>query len=67
MSNVGKCPKCEKTLDKIHIESIDVIVRSLPKWPGISYVCPFCDSIISVGIDPIALKNEIAEKIKKEE
>ncbi len=51
----GKCPKCEKVLVSIIIENIvgNLGVNSLD---CITYICPFCFTVLSVGIDPEALK-----------
>ena len=65
MINIGKCPKCEKTLSSVNIEDVKVNVGFKPAWKGISYLCPFCNSILSVQIDPIALKTDIVNEIIK--
>ena len=32
-------------------------------WVGVSYACPSCNSIVSVGIDPVALKADLIDEI----
>lgn len=54
---MGKCPKCDKLIGFVNITQIDVN-SGRNKWNGISYNCPFCFSILSVGIDPIAIKTD---------
>ncbi len=61
MLHVGKCPKCEKVLDHINLESIEVGFE--PRWRGLSYLCPFCHTVLSVGIDPFSLENDIVDRI----
>lgn len=62
---MGKCPKCEKSLSSVTLEDIKVVVGLVPKWNGISYICPHCKTILSVGIDPITLKTETIEEVVK--
>ena len=64
MMNSGKCPKCEKVLNSVKIEKIDVSLNLQPKWLGVSYVCPNCSTILSVGIDPIALKTDLVKELR---
>ena len=62
---MGNCPKCEKSLTSVTIEDVKVVVSLQHKWNGISYLCPYCRTILSVGIDPIALKSDtVAEVVK---
>lgn len=68
MINNGKCPKCETVITSVRIEDVDVKVGWESAWKGISYCCPHCNTIISVQIDPVALKtdtvNEIIKKLR---
>ena len=64
MINSGKCPKCEKVLTSVKIEKIDVALNLQSKWLGVSYVCPHCSTILSVGIDPIALKTDLVNELR---
>ncbi len=74
MVNVGKCPKCEKVLSFVNIEEVKAKVGSTSDswrvWEGVSYCCPWCNSILSVQIDPVVLKahvvNEIIQRLKEE-
>lgn len=60
MINAGKCPKCDKTITNVKIEDVKVgTVGSTNKLRGISYLCPSCNAVLSVQIDPVALKTDI--------
>ena len=63
----GKCPKCEKVPTSVYIEDIDVKVRFSMgnSWRGISYLCPHCNTILGVAIDPIALKADTVKEVCK--
>jgi hypothetical protein len=63
MINSGKCQKCEKVITYVRIEDVDVRVGFESRWHGVSYCCPFCNSVISVQIDPIALKTDIIDGV----
>jgi hypothetical protein len=62
MQNCGKCPKCDGIVNSIKVEHVDVTVNHDPKWHGVSYLCPHCDTILSVGIDPMSPKKDKAEE-----
>lgn len=66
MINTGKCPKCEKILQNAHIETLNLKEGvSGPSWRGVSICCPWCKTILSVSIDPLALKDEMVKDVKK--
>jgi hypothetical protein len=65
MFNIGKCPKCDRTITNVKIEDVTVDVQFTPAWKGISYVCPWCNTILSVQIDPVALKTDIINGVIK--
>ena len=64
----GKCPKCDRRVSNVEVEDVEVKVGFQPKWHGVSFVCPYCKTILGVGIDPISLKadtvSEVVEKLK---
>lgn len=63
--HTGKCPKCEKIIGHASLQPIDIkenFARS--SWLGVSMQCPFCNTVLSVGIDPIALKTDIVNEVK---
>ena len=69
MINAGKCPKCDKKITNVKIEDIKVgTVGSAKKLRGSSYLCSSCNAVLSVQIDPVALKSDIIngvlEKLK---
>jgi uncharacterized protein with PIN domain len=65
---IGKCPKCEKELVALKMENVVGNLESNP-WDCVVYSCPFCLTVLSVGIDPETFKNdtikEVVEALKK--
>lgn len=61
----SKCPNCETGLLSIRVEAIDLRVPGGDTYKGAVYSCPSCNAAISAGIDPIALKNDIVNSIKR--
>lgn len=61
----GKCPKCEKSVMHVTVEDLPIHVGFEPRWKGAVYLCPHCKSILSVGIDPIAIKTDILKALGK--
>jgi len=54
----GKCPKCDKSFSEIKAEAI-VAKSSQATFDAVLYVCPLCNTIISAGVNPYALVQEI--------
>ena len=63
----GICPKCETIIQNVIIEPIEVHekVNQLNRG-GVSYLCPTCNAILSVSIDPILLSNELLNILRTE-
>ncbi len=61
---LSKCPKCEKAFTYANVKAIDAKDGRL-SWKAVSYNCPFCQTSLSVGIDPIAIKTETVSEIIK--
>lgn len=58
-----KCSKCNRNITSVEVKYIDINENMEPKWKWVSYVCPNfdCQSIISVGINPIAIKTDVID------
>jgi uncharacterized protein with PIN domain len=65
MANTGRCPKCSKVIGNVLIEEVGIVMDSSPKFSGVSYRCPHCDFVISVGADPVALRESILEGLRE--
>ena len=63
MLHSGKCPKCERIVGHVKTEAIELNVSTKEKYKGVSYSCPSCHCVLSVGIDFLALKNDIVSSL----
>lgn len=54
---MGKCPSCKALLSSVTITDVEVRATGT-SWRGLTYNCPMCQTILSVGIDPVALKTD---------
>jgi hypothetical protein len=61
----GLCPKCDAPLTYVKLNDIKIKAPG-QDWVGASYSCPFCLHIVSVGIDPIAIKTDIVDEIVRQ-
>ncbi len=62
----GLCPYCERPVSRL---TISACVAGMPgggDFNAISYSCPMCRKIVSVQIDPIAIKTDTVEGVVKE-
>jgi hypothetical protein len=60
----GLCPKCEGIITQVNLARVSVMAQG-NTWVGVSYQCPSCNCVLSVGIDPVALKTDTVEEILK--
>lgn len=58
----GLCPKCEAVLTHVNLKEITVNATGR-KWVGVSYQCPHCNVVLSVSIDPVALKTDLLNEL----
>jgi hypothetical protein len=58
---MSKRPKCASVITSATINDVDIA-----NWRGISYCCPYCSTILSVSIDPVALKTDTIAAIARE-
>jgi len=51
---IGKCPNpaCAKPVDKAIVTEIGLVASPETSWRGAAFVCPACQTILSVQIDP---------------
>jgi len=63
--NTGKCHHCDRVVLNVLVEAITVNEGFTPAWKGASFLCPYCRAILSVGLDPIALKTDIVNEVVK--
>ena len=57
------CPYCETNLGHVNINDVNVGALLGNQWRGITYSCPHCRKILTVAIDPIAIKTDIVNEI----
>src|SRR5258706_12456637 len=59
-----KCPKCDRSLVHLKLATPEIRDRTT-KWLGVAYLCPYCNSILGAGIDPVALKTDTVQEVLK--
>lgn len=59
-----KCPSCEKAIASITIKPVDGRVIGGSSYKCVAYNCPLCQAVLSVQIDPVAIKTDLLTKIK---
>lgn len=55
---ISKCPKCEQVVRHATVNEISLDVPGGSSWLGLAYVCPACQTILGVQMDPVALKTD---------
>lgn len=63
---MANCPKCGRTARTVNAENVSVDGGPSHRWVGVAYTCQSCSAILSVAIDPIAVKDEIVLEVLDE-
>jgi hypothetical protein len=61
----SKCPKCEKLFSSVNVKSVTINASGGRKYKGVSFDCPYCQSSLSVEIDPLAAQTDLVSDIVK--
>jgi phage FluMu protein Com len=61
----GKCPKCDQVMTFVNFQGVDAKEPFGNSWNAVSYQCPHCRTVLSVEIDPIALKADLVNELFK--
>jgi ribosomal protein S27AE len=57
------CPQCKKPVLAARVEAIQLYSSDGESFNGVKYSCISCGSVLSVGIDFLAQKNDIVKEI----
>lgn len=60
----GKCPKCDEFVNRLDVTKPDVIAQNGKTLHGVAFLCPHCQTILSAGMDPVALAHDLADLIR---
>jgi len=55
----GKCPNCQKIPMTLNGAGLDATFFGGGSFKAVTYNCPYCQTILGVQIDPIALRTDI--------
>ena len=54
----NNCPSCKQHVSTAIANEMLLMVPGGKTWNGLSYVCPHCQTILGVQMDPIAVKTD---------
>jgi len=57
------CPVCKAVVTRVVAGHVTVEVPGGDGWNGIAYSCPACRTLLSIQIDPVALKSDIVDEL----
>jgi transcription initiation factor IIE alpha subunit len=58
----GNCPKCGEPISKVNSSSIE-LEEADRAVRGVAYLCPNCNSVVSISIDMLAAIKEAVSEI----
>ena len=61
----GKCPKCEALLISVAYVPVNIELAN-DTVKGVGFACPHCQTMVTVGINPAELNNDIVEALTDE-
>lgn len=61
---LGKCPKCDAVVSRAIVSGLTLEGQNgAVSWNGLSYLCPFCATVLGVQMDPVTLKGDTVSEI----
>jgi len=73
MALLALCPKCSAAVLGVTLSEIPVYADGdttkggthwgVSHWAGVVYSCRSCGCVLSVGIDPVSLKNDLRDEL----
>jgi len=57
------CPHCRAVVAAVNLREVTVHAGLGNQWRGVAYTCFGCGAVLSVGIDPVALKTDMIEEL----
>lgn len=61
---MSKCPKCDKNVANLRITP-HTGQHSMTSYKCITFDCPLCGAVLGAAMDPYAMRDEIANAVKK--
>jgi hypothetical protein len=58
------CPECNTTISHLNIQEMTSSAPFGTEWRTIAFLCPMCQKILSIQIDPIAIRTDIINAIE---
>lgn len=62
--STNKCPKCENSVTQLSITIVPGETKKRSGFECVLYSCPSCHTVLSAGIDPVLLANQIITALK---
>ena len=56
--NLNQCPKCATVISKVNAEAVEIVLSRSDRYRGLSYACPHCQSVLSIQMNPLTLKDD---------
>jgi predicted RNA-binding Zn-ribbon protein involved in translation (DUF1610 family) len=61
-AGTSKCPKCGKTVAKLHLESVPAGMEK-KTFPAVVFSCPACRTVLGVQIDPVTVSASTVKRL----
>lgn len=59
----GKCPHCESLVTKVRVNAVPGSLNARDTFHCVTYACNSCNTVLGAQIDPVAIKNDILNKL----
>jgi hypothetical protein len=59
----GTCPGCKSVVSEVRGNAVKIRVSRTEIYKGVSYSCNACGCVLSVEMDPIALRSEVLKNL----
>ena len=62
---MGLCPHCDAPVGRVTLHEVTASALFANQWRAVTYSCPACQHVLSVQIDPIAIKTDIVDELMR--
>lgn len=62
----GKCPHCPENVTTVDVGKLTINAGPHRQIAGMSYICPKCQTVLGVSMDPLVMMDEIIKRVRSE-
>lgn len=62
---ISRCPRCDKPITPVSIQAVEGTAPVGTRFRCIALDCPHCGAVLGAQLDPLAIRNDIVNALRK--